>query len=150
MVTYCRSMVFFAVRRSALLGMWKLLIYLLWYLHALQLKDDTGMKTSVLIQSGILEFSISLSILSCRPFGACYLVSLTRGVTHGYVFSALRASRRAKRLFALHKSKSTLQTCYDFHLCHSIPFNPPPAGGQLLTLCFCYPFWLQGKNKMLP
>ena len=41
--------------------------------------------------------------LFCRPFGACYLASLTRGFTPGYVLSALRAFCRAKRLFALHE-----------------------------------------------
>src|SRR4030067_1374070 len=46
-----------------------------------------------------------LSILFCRPFRACYIISFTRGFTSGYVLSALRACCRAKRFFALHEKK---------------------------------------------
>ncbi len=43
-------------------------------------------------------------ILFCRPFGACYIISFTRGFTPGYILSALRACCRAKRLFALQEN----------------------------------------------
>ncbi len=54
---------------------------------------------------GKVNVPVMLKILFCRPFGACYLVSLTRGFTPGYVLSALRACCRAKRFFALHEKK---------------------------------------------
>ena len=52
---------------------------------------------------GKVNVPVMLKILFCRPFGACYLVSLTRGFTPGYVLSALRACCRAKGLFALQR-----------------------------------------------
>ena len=57
-------------------------------------------------QEQILEkvgVSAMLCILFCRPFGAGYLCFITRGFTPGYILSALRACRRAKKLFALHE-----------------------------------------------
>ncbi len=40
-----------------------------------------------------------LSILFCRPFRACYLISFTRGFTPAYILSALRACCSAKSIF---------------------------------------------------
>ena len=55
-----------------------------------------------LYQKLLLHF-FSKDFVFCRPFGAGYLVSLTRGFTPGYVLAALRACCRAKRLFALYE-----------------------------------------------